>query len=79
MRFGAERALMNGDEHDAQAMKATGLATSTSEAMRLIQQGGVRVDGVRLDDRDAVMTVGVDVLLQVGRRRVAKVRVQPAQ
>ena len=63
----------------AQAMKATGLATSTSEAMRLIQQGGVRVDGVRLDDRDAVMTVGVDVLLQVGRRRVAKVRVQPAQ
>lgn len=63
----------------AQALKATGLATSTSDAMRLIQQGGIRVDGVRLDDRDALMSVGVDVLLQVGRRRFVKVRVEPRQ
>lgn len=63
----------------AQALKATGLAASTSEAIRLILQGGVRVDGVRLGERDAVLTTGRDVLLQVGRRRFVKVRVQPPQ
>ncbi len=63
----------------AQALKATGLAPSTSDAMRLIEQGGVRVDGVRLGERDAVLPVGRDVLLQVGRRRFVKVRAEPAQ
>lgn len=63
----------------AQALKATGLATSTSAAMRLIQQGAVRVDGGRLEDREAVLDLGVDVLLQVGRRRFTKVRVVLAQ
>ncbi len=52
-----------------------GLASSNSEARRLIQQGGVRVDGeVASDTKARVSTVGQQVvLLQVGKRRFAKV------
>ncbi|MDX2437456.1 MAG: tyrosine--tRNA ligase [Acidobacteriota bacterium] len=52
-----------------------GLASSNSEARRLIQQGGVRVDGeVASDTKARVSTVGQQVvLLQVGNRRFAKV------
>lgn len=58
------------------ALKLTGLVQSTSDAMRLIQQGGVRLNGVRVDSRDAQITAGEEVLLQVGKRRFAKVRIE---
>ena len=53
-----------------------GLASSNSEARRLIQQGGVRVDGEQASDiKSLVSTVGsTPILLQVGKRRFAKVR-----
>ncbi len=52
-----------------------GLASSNSEARRLIQQGGVRVDGETIRDSKAEMTTtsSQPVLLQVGKRRIAKV------
>ena len=52
-----------------------GLASSNSEARRLIQQGGVRVDGEPASDtKTLVRTVGsASILLQVGKRRFAKV------
>jgi tyrosyl-tRNA synthetase len=52
-----------------------GLAGSNSEARRLIQQGGVKVDGETATDIKAlVSTVGSEpILLQVGKRRFAKV------
>ena len=51
-----------------------GLASSNSDARRLIQQGGVRVDGVGIGDVKAdVATTGTEpVLVQVGKRRFAR-------
>jgi tyrosyl-tRNA synthetase len=51
------------------------LAASNSEARRLIQQGGVKVDGDAVRDVKAeISTTGADsILLQVGKRRFAKV------
>lgn len=51
-----------------------GLVPSNSEARRLIQQGAVRVDGERVSDANARLTAGESHLLQVGRRRFARIR-----
>jgi tyrosyl-tRNA synthetase len=51
-----------------------GLASSNSEARRLIQQGAVRVDGERVSDANARLTTSESHLLQVGRRRFARIR-----
>ncbi len=53
-------------------LKAAGLAPSASEANRLIEGSGVKVDGVGISDKGLKMDVGV-YLLQVGKRRFAKV------
>lgn len=60
----------------AAAMKEAGLVTSTSEAMRLIKQGGVRLDGERLATHDRHLMPGDLHLLQVGKRRFARLRVE---
>ncbi len=51
-----------------------GLAPSNSEARRLIQQGGVRLDGEAVTDIAAEIDASGDVLLQVGKRKFARVR-----
>ena len=56
-------------------LKELDLAKSTSEARRLIQQGGVRLDGeVHRDPSEAIPRPGGELLLQVGKRRFAQVR-----
>jgi tyrosyl-tRNA synthetase len=55
----------------AALLKQAGLAASTSEAVRAIEQGGVRVDGEKLEDRSRVLAPGTYVL-QVGKRRWAR-------
>jgi tyrosyl-tRNA synthetase len=57
----------------ANVLRDAGLVASTSEALRLIQQGGVRLDGERVADRGLVFSKGKAHLLQVGKRRVARV------
>jgi tyrosyl-tRNA synthetase len=52
----------------------TGLASSNSEARRLIQQGAVRVDGERVSDATVRLAASKSHLLQVGRRRFARIR-----
>jgi tyrosyl-tRNA synthetase len=54
----------------------TGLTPSTNEARRLIEQGGVYVDGERRarTDNDVSIGVGHTVLIQVGKRRFLRVR-----
>jgi tyrosyl-tRNA synthetase len=52
----------------------TGLASSNSEARRLIQQGGVRVDGERVGDANMHLAATDSHVLQVGRRRFARIR-----
>ncbi|MFK7964536.1 MAG: tyrosine--tRNA ligase [Burkholderiaceae bacterium] len=56
-------------------LRQSALAASTSEAIRSIEQGGVRVDGERVTDRSLQMTEG-NYLLQVGKRRFARVTLQ---
>lgn len=56
-----------------QVLKQAGLVTSTSEAIRLIEQGAVKVDGERLDDRARSLARGDKALVQVGKRRFARV------
>lgn len=52
----------------ARVMVKAGLAKSTSEAVRLIEQGGVRIDGARVADPRAVVPMDKGLLLQVGKR-----------
>ncbi|MBI3248319.1 MAG: tyrosine--tRNA ligase [Deltaproteobacteria bacterium] len=59
-------------------MKEAGLAKSTSEARRLILQGGVRLNGEKVDDADGQVPTGGESILQVGRRRVVKVTFSPS-
>jgi len=56
-------------------IKAAGFASSTSEALRLIDQGAVRFDGERLSDRKRMFDAGMSGVLQVGKRRIARITV----
>jgi tyrosyl-tRNA synthetase len=53
---------------------ATGLAASNSEAVRLIEQGGIAVDEQRLAGRDAYIPVRNDLVLRRGKRHFVRVR-----
>jgi tyrosyl-tRNA synthetase len=55
-----------------QALKKAGLTASTSEAMRMIEQGGVKVDGARIDDKGALLGEVSPVVVQVGKRKFAR-------
>ncbi|MDR2241083.1 MAG: tyrosine--tRNA ligase [Zoogloeaceae bacterium] len=57
----------------AQVLKQAGLTDSTSEALRMIEQGGVRLDGEKVSDRALVLKPGATVVLQVGKRKFARV------
>jgi tyrosyl-tRNA synthetase len=56
-------------------LRSAGLAPSTSEALRLVEQGGVRIDGAAVEDRVAKIGAGTFVV-QVGKRKFARVRLQ---
>lgn len=56
----------------AQLLKAAGLCASTSEAMRMIDQGGVRIDGSVVSDKSLQVEAG-SFVMQVGKRKFARV------
>ena len=56
-----------------QILKQAGLTTSTSDALRMIEQGGVRIDGERVTDKGVKLTPGTTAVLQVGKRKFARV------
>lgn len=58
----------------ANLVKDLGLVSSTSEAHRLILQGGVKVDGEKVADRHVVLKAGATYVVQVGKRKIAKVK-----
>jgi len=60
----------------ANLLKDAGLTASTSDALRMIKQGAVKIDGERIEDRNLVILAGTEHVFQVGKRRVAKVRVK---
>jgi len=57
----------------AALLKDLGLTTSTSEAIRMIQQGAVKIDGERVTDRALQLHAGFTGVIQVGKRRWCKV------
>ncbi|HSN42242.1 MAG TPA: tyrosine--tRNA ligase [Burkholderiales bacterium] len=57
-----------------QALKQAGLTSSTSEALRMIEQGGVRLDGRKVSDKALKLGKGAFVL-QVGKRKFARVTI----
>ncbi|MFA5241980.1 MAG: tyrosine--tRNA ligase [Sulfuricella sp.] len=58
-----------------QALKQANLTASTSEAIRMIQQGGVKADGEKVSDKALVLSKGAAVVLQVGKRKFARVSI----
>ncbi len=60
----------------AQLLKQAGLTPSTSEAHRMIEQGGVRLDGEKVTDKALTIARGKTVVAQVGKRKFARVTAQ---
>jgi tyrosyl-tRNA synthetase len=56
----------------AQLLKLAGLTASTSEALRMIDQGGVKVDGTKIEDKSLVLCAHGSYVLQVGKRKFAR-------
>ncbi len=56
-----------------QVVKQAGLTGTTSEAIRMIEQGAVRLNGERVEDRGRLLAAGETVVLQVGKRKFAAV------
>ncbi|MCP4932716.1 MAG: tyrosine--tRNA ligase, partial [bacterium] len=57
-------------------LKEAGLVTSTSEALRMIKQGAVKIDGERIEDKGLVLNAGSQQVVQVGKRRFARVTLE---
>jgi tyrosyl-tRNA synthetase len=57
----------------AQVLKSAGLNASISEALRMIEQGGIRIDGEKVSDKALQLPPGATVVLQVGKRKFARV------
>lgn len=57
----------------AQALKQAGLVESTSEALRLIEGGGLKVNGERVGDKGLTLPKGEVFIAQAGKRRFARI------
>jgi tyrosyl-tRNA synthetase len=60
----------------AQALRAAGLTATTSEALRMVDQGGVRIDGEKVTDRGLLLPAGANVVVQVGKRKYCRIFVR---
>jgi len=60
----------------ANLLKEAGLAVSTSEANRKIEEGAVRIDGARVTDRGLTLKPGAEHVFQVGAKRFARLRLE---
>ena len=59
-----------------QILKQAGLVASTSEALRMIEQGGVKLDGEKVSDKALKLESGAEAVLQVGKRKFARVSIE---
>ncbi len=57
----------------ANVLKTAGLTGSTSDAMRMLKQGAVRINGNRVEDKSLRLQPGTTAVFQVGKRRFAKI------
>ena len=59
----------------AQLLKQAGLTASTTEALRMIEQGGVRLNGEKVSDKTTRLSRGETAVVQVGKRKFARVTI----
>jgi tyrosyl-tRNA synthetase len=59
----------------ANLLKEAGLVSSTSEALRMIGQGAVKIDGEKLEDPKMMVILGSQHVYQVGKRKFARVEI----
>src|ERR1700694_2020980 len=62
----------------AQVLKSSGVCPSISDALRMIEQGGVKVNGDKVSDKSLKLAAGSTYVLQVGKRKFAKVVLKKA-
>ncbi|CZH05142.1 TPA: tyrosine--tRNA ligase [Legionella pneumophila subsp. pneumophila] len=62
----------------AQLLKQIDLTASTSESIRMVKQGAVKVDGDKVSDPSLKLPIGKSYIIQVGKRRIAKLSIQQA-
>ncbi len=59
----------------AQVLKSAGLVSSTSEGIRMVRQGAVKIDGIKVEDARQGILIGSSSVYQVGKRRFAKITI----
>lgn len=57
------------------ALTQSGMTQSNSEAVRLIDQGGVKIDGTQVLDKNTQLSTGFTGILQIGKRRVMRIKI----
>ena len=57
----------------ANLLKESAMTSSTSEANRMIAQGAVRIDGVKVVSKDTHIEVGAEYIYQVGKRNFRRI------
>lgn len=70
-----ELAAKDGKLAIANLLKEAKLTQSTSESLRMIKQGAVKIDGEKIEDKGLEMKTGSEHIYQVGKRRFARVKV----
>ena len=59
----------------ANLLKQAGLTTSTSDSLRMLKQGAVKIDNEKCDDKDRLFQAGAEHIIQVGKRKFAKISI----
>ena len=59
----------------ANLLKEAKLTQSTSESLRMLKQGAVKIDGEKVEDKGLLVEAGTEHIYQVGKRRFAKVKI----
>ncbi len=59
----------------ANLLKDAGLCSSTSDAMRMIQQGAAKIDGEKVADKSVKIQKGTEAVFQVGKRKFARLSI----
>jgi tyrosyl-tRNA synthetase len=63
----------NGDMGIAALLNAAGLVSSNGEGFRMIKQGAVKIDGEKISDKELKLSAGFEAVVQVGKRRFARI------
>jgi tyrosyl-tRNA synthetase len=74
-----ERTVSRDNWNLAELLTETNLAASKGEAKRLIEQGGVKLNGEKVSNAKAKIDLKGDILLQVGKRRFLRLRLEPGE